>query len=64
MVCTDCEAPEAPTDGTVIAPTTTYESVANYSCNTGYNLTGDASRTCGADGAWNGSLPTCAIVGE
>ena len=30
-----------------------------YSCNTGYNLVGDDTRTCQATGNWSGSAPTC-----
>ena len=32
---------------------------ATYSCNTGYNLVGDSTRTCQAEGEWPGSAPTC-----
>ena len=32
---------------------------ATYSCNTGYNLVGDSTRTCQATGNWSGSEPTC-----
>ena len=32
---------------------------ATYSCNTGYNLVGDSTRTCQATGNWSGSAPTC-----
>ena len=42
-------------DGTV------YQSVATYSCHIGHNLamSGDEMRTCGSDGMWNGTAPTC-----
>ena len=42
-------------DGTV------YQSVATYNCHNGHNLTmsGDEMRTCGSDGNWNGTAPTC-----
>ena len=40
-------------DGTRIGHT------ATYSCNTGYNLVGDSTRTCQATGNWSGSAPTC-----
>ena len=42
-----------------------YGTEAAYSCNTGFFLMGESSRTCGGnsvDGDWNGTEPTC--VGE
>ena len=39
--------------------TTTFGSTATYSCNSGHNLNGDTTRTCGANGDWSGSDPTC-----
>ena len=38
---------------------TEFESVATYTCNTGYVLTGNAMRTCQADGTWSGLEPVC-----
>ena len=38
---------------------TTFGETATYNCNTGYNLVGDSTRTCQADGMWSGSEPTC-----
>ena len=38
---------------------TTFGQTAIYSCNTGYNLVGDSTRTCQATGEWSGSVPTC-----
>ena len=38
---------------------TTFGQTANYSCNTGYNLVGNSTRTCQAAGVWSGSAPTC-----
>ena len=38
---------------------TTLGQTATYSCNTGYNLVGDSTRTCQATGNWSGSAPTC-----
>ena len=32
---------------------------ATYSCNTGYDLLGDSTRTCQATGTWSGTAPTC-----
>ncbi len=33
--------------------------VATYTCNTGHTVNGDTTRTCGSDGVWSGSDPTC-----
>ena len=33
--------------------------VATYTCTTGYILTGGSTRTCGSDGMWSGSALTC-----
>ena len=60
----DCGVPASPADGNVHSPSTTYGSEASYSCNTGYNMNGAATRTCQAGGTWNGSVPTCDIAGE
>ncbi len=38
---------------------TTFMNTATYSCDTGYNLTGEATRMCQANGNWSGSEPTC-----
>ena len=38
---------------------TTVGQTATYSCNTGYNLVGDSTRTCQATGNWSGSEPIC-----
>ena len=33
--------------------------MATYTCDTGYTLTGDTTRTCGSDGVWSGFDPLC-----
>ena len=38
---------------------TTYQSVANYTCEVGYNLMGNASRFCQEDMSWSGNEPEC-----
>ena len=60
----DCGVPLSSAHGNVSAPSTTYGSEASYSCNTGYNMNGAATRTCEAGGNWNGSVPTCDIDGQ
>ena len=36
-------------------------SIANYSCDTGFNLHGPSSRTCQENGTWSNLPPTCII---
>ena len=55
----DCNALSNPTNGQVSTSGTTFGQTATYSCNTGYNLVGDNTRTCQATGNWSGSEPTC-----
>ncbi len=33
--------------------------VATYTCVTGYTLNGGSTRTCESDGVWSGLAPTC-----
>ncbi len=35
------------------------DTVATYTCDTGYTLNGGTTRTCGSGGSWSGSPPTC-----
>ena len=56
----DCGTLTNPTNGQVSNTAgTTFGQTATYSCNTGYNLVGDSTRTCQAIGNWSGSVPTC-----
>ena len=56
----DCGALTNPDNGRVDTPQgTTLNQVATYSCNSGYELVGDTTRTCQADGIWSGSEPIC-----
>ena len=36
-----------------------FGSVANYSCNSGYNLMGSELRMCTAEGTWSGEDSVC-----
>ena len=36
-----------------------YEDTCNFTCNTGYELTGSDTRTCQSNGNWSGSNVTC-----
>ena len=55
----DCGTLPDPVNGQVNTTGTTLGQTATYSCNRGYNLVGDSTRTCQATGAWSGSAPTC-----
>ena len=55
----DCGVLSNPPNGMVTAFSTTFMSVANYSCNHGYLLMGVTSRTCQADANWSDDEPTC-----
>ena len=37
----------------------TNEDTCSFTCNTGYELTGNDSRTCQSNGNWSGSEITC-----
>ena len=55
-----CSSLANPTNGQVShTGGTTLGQTATYSCNTGYNLVGDSTRTCQSTGVWSGSTPTC-----
>ena len=43
---------------------TIFTSVANYSCNNGYTLTGDDMRMCFENGLWSDSEPICTGLGS
>ncbi|HJL19970.1 MAG TPA: hypothetical protein RMH99_30175 [Sandaracinaceae bacterium LLY-WYZ-13_1] len=58
----DCGPLVSPENGTVTASSTTVGADATYACDTGYDLVGDATRTCQTDGSWSGSAPTCVLV--
>jgi formylglycine-generating enzyme required for sulfatase activity len=58
----NCGGLTPPQNGAVDAPDTTFAAIATYECDEGYDLIGDTLRSCGADGSWSGSAPTCAPV--
>ena len=56
----DCGALANPANGQVSHTAgTTFGQTATYTCNMGYNLTGESTRTCQDTGLWSGSAPTC-----
>ena len=38
---------------------TVFERIATYRCNTGHNLAGSMTRSCGLGGSWTSSEPVC-----
>ena len=49
----------APTNGTVTVNGVTTGDTAVYSCDEGYVLVGDMTRTCMNNSQWSGAAPTC-----
>ena len=63
----DCGPLTTPGNGSVqltVAGTTSYRATATQSCNIGFDLTGVANITCGADGNWSDPAITCTIKGN
>lgn len=60
----DCGTVSVPLHGALqYVPNTEYQGNVEFSCNTGYTLVGDDTRTCQETGVWGGSNPTCQING-
>ena len=59
LTAVDCGNLTDPGNGQVNHTAGTSGQTVTYSCNTGYNLVGDSTRTCQATGKWSGSAPTC-----
>ena len=60
LTVVDCGNLTHPANGSVNHTAgTTFGQNATYSCNTGYSLVGNSTRTCQATGNWSGSEPTC-----
>ncbi|XP_064386377.1 sushi, von Willebrand factor type A, EGF and pentraxin domain-containing protein 1-like isoform X2 [Halichondria panicea] len=64
---TTCSDLIAPTNGMIgynnmgTASQRPVNTMATYTCNPGYTLNGGSTRTCGSDGLWSGSAPTCQL---
>ncbi|XP_035691422.1 CUB and sushi domain-containing protein 1-like [Branchiostoma floridae] len=56
-----CPVQTAPDNGGM-SGTNNYQDVVQFTCNSGYDMTGAASTTCQADGTWSNSAPTCGAV--
>ena len=60
LTAVDCGNLTDPDNGSVNhTPGTAFGQTATYSCDTGYNLVGDSTRTCQATEEWSGTAPTC-----
>ena len=67
LISQDCGLPTCPGNGTIEltdAGTTTYGATATQTCYIGFDLTGVANITCGADGNWSSPAVTCIIKGN
>ncbi|XP_078666423.1 uncharacterized protein LOC144908582 isoform X2 [Branchiostoma floridae x Branchiostoma belcheri] len=56
-----CETLTAPANGALSTTATSYQTVVNFTCNTGYVLNGTTNTTCQADRTWSNSVPTCTL---
>ena len=60
LTAVDCGSLTDPANGQVDHTAgTSLGQTATYSCDTGYDLVGDSTRTCQATGEWSQSAPTC-----
>ena len=55
----DCGELDDPDNGQVSLDETTFESIATYTCDPGFILTGNTVRICQENGNWSDSEPTC-----
>ena len=58
----DCRDPGTPVNGTRTGNVFTYQSALDYTCDSGYDLSGDARLACLSSAQWSSSVPTCQIV--
>ena len=54
-----CPTLPDPLNGTVTWTSLTPGSIATYTCDEGFELTGEGNRTCQNDGTWSDDPPTC-----
>ena len=67
MYSVPCSSLNDPKDGTISCSlgddgTPSYEDTCSFTCNTGYELTGNSERICQSDGNWSGSPVSCIIM--
>ena len=54
-----CEAAVIPANGSINSTGIMEDDTVTYFCNEGYDLYGDANRTCQSNGQWSGIQPEC-----
>ena len=57
LACPELTPPE--NGGVKFSAGTDIGSIATYSCNSGFVLSGSGIRICGEGGLWSGDAPTC-----
>ncbi|KAI8494281.1 hypothetical protein Bbelb_280410 [Branchiostoma belcheri] len=62
--CTRLQCPQlnAPANGAMTG-SNFYEDLVKFTCGSGYDLLGNSALVCQADTTWNGTVPTCTLVG-
>ena len=55
----ECSPLEDPLDGSVTVDSFSLGSTAVYSCDEGFDLVGEAMRTCMNNSQWSGEAPQC-----
>ena len=54
-----CGHPGMPMNGTVTSNGTYVTSIAEFTCNFGFELIGDSQRVCQPSGIWSNMVPEC-----
>ena len=63
-ILVSCQSLDNPSNGMISCSqggdaVPSYEDTCNFTCNTGYELTGSDTRTCQSDGSWSGDGAMC-----
>jgi len=63
-VIVDCKVPSVPANGTVsFTNGTKYGARADFGCDTGFRLVGNANSACHLSGRWEPGNPDCQLIG-